>query len=148
MNYREAVIADIRQIQFVRNAVKENMLSDPALVSDKDCEDYMTIRGKAWVCEQDGKIVGFSYVDVLENNIWALFVLPDHAEKGIGKTLHKLMLDWYFANYENSLWLGTAPGTRAEIFYQMQGWTTAGMHGKEVKFEMKKENWLQKHNHN
>ena len=36
MIYREAAIRDIAQIQFVRNAVKENRLSDPALVPDKD----------------------------------------------------------------------------------------------------------------
>jgi hypothetical protein len=32
MTIREALITDIPQIQIVRNSVKENMLSDPALV--------------------------------------------------------------------------------------------------------------------
>ena len=35
MIFRESEIKDIGQIQFVRNAVKENRLSDPALVPDK-----------------------------------------------------------------------------------------------------------------
>ena len=55
MNFREATVTDIPQIQRVRNAVKENVLSDPALVSDTDCIDYITRRGKGWVCEADGK---------------------------------------------------------------------------------------------
>ncbi len=142
MNYREAEIKDIKQIQVVRNAVKENVLSDPALVSDKDCEEYMTTRGRAWVCEIDDVIVGFAYIDMKENNIWALFVTPEHAEKGIGKTLHKIMLDWYFNVSDKKLWLGTAPGTRAEAFYRKQGWKEAGMHGKEIKFEITAEDWL------
>ncbi len=141
MIFREAIIADIKGIQFVRNAVKENMLSDPALVSDKDCVEYMTVRGKAWVCEIDKTIVGFAYVDMKENNVWALFVLPEHAEKGIGKMLHKIMLDWYFDQTDIAIWLGTAPGTRAERFYEKQGWKRVGMHGKEVKFEMTSADW-------
>ncbi len=141
MIFREAEISDIKQIQIVRNSVKENMLSDPALVSDKDCEEYMTVRGKAWVCEIDKTIVGFAYVDMQDNNIWALFVDPAYAEKGIGKTLHKIMMDWYFDNTNTTVWLGTAPNTRAEKFYEKQGWKKTGMHGKETKFEMDLETW-------
>ena len=144
MIYREANITDIRQIQIVRNSVSENMLSDPALVSDKDCEEYMTVRGKAWVSEINKNIVGFAYVDMQENNVWALFVHPAHAEKGIGKTLHKIMMDWYFEHTSKTIWLGTAPNTRAALFYEKQGWKKAGMHGKETKFEMDFETWRNK----
>lgn len=141
MKFREAEVKDIQQIQVVRNAVKENVLSDPALVSDKDCEEYMTIRGKAWVCEIETKIVGFAYVDMKENNIWALFVTPEHAGKGIGKELHNIMMNWYFGLTDKTAWLGTAPGTKAELFYRMQGWKETGMHGKEIKFEMTLDDW-------
>ena len=41
MIFREATIADIPSIQVVRNAVKENMLSDPALVPDSDVMEYI-----------------------------------------------------------------------------------------------------------
>ena len=142
MIFRKAQISDIKGIQFVRNAVKENMLSDPALVPDKDCEEYMTVRGKAWVCEKGDTIVGFAYVDMKDNNVWALFVLPEFAEKGIGKALHNMMIDWYFSQTKTTIWLGTAPGTRAELFYEKQGWKKAGMHGKEKKLEMDFETWM------
>ena len=141
MIFREANPVDIPQIQFVRNSVKENMLSDPALVPDKDCEEYMTVRGKAWVCEINERIVGFAYVDMKENNIWALFVQPEYAEKRIGKTLHDIMLNWYFSVTNKKVWLGTAPNTRAETFYRKQGWKEIGMHGKEIKFEMTFDDW-------
>ena len=141
MIFREAKTKDVQQIQFVRNSVKENMLSNPALVSDKDCEEYMTTRGNAWICEVGEVIVGFAYVDMQEHNIWALFVLPGYAAKGIGKKLHKMMMDWYFDHTEKTVWLGTAPNTRAELFYEMQGWKKVGMHGKETKFEMTADDW-------
>ena len=121
MLFREATINDIPAIQIVRNSVKENQLSDPSLVSDKDCESYLTVRGKGWVCEIDNQVVGFSIADILANNIWALFVHPEYEGKGIGKRLHDLMLEWYFTQTRNTVWLGTAPGTRAENFYQRAG---------------------------
>ncbi|MBL0202050.1 MAG: GNAT family N-acetyltransferase [Chitinophagaceae bacterium] len=142
MIYREAAIRDIAQIQFVRNAVKENRLSDPALVPDKDVAAYIIQRGKGWVCEVDKRIVGFSIVDLVENNVWALFVHPDFEALGIGKKLHELMMDWYFDQTNKKIWLGTEPKSRAETFYRIQGWKEVGVHGKgEIKFEMDFETW-------
>jgi GNAT superfamily N-acetyltransferase len=142
MIFREAILEDIKQIQIVRNAVKENTLSDPNLVPDKDVEEYLFNRGKGWVCEIDKEVVGFSIVDLTDNNIWALFIHPDFAGKGIGKKLHDMMLDWYFDQTKETVWLGTSPKTRAEQFYRMQGWKEVGTHGKEeIKFEMYFENW-------
>ena len=142
MIFREAINADIPQIQVVRNAVRENMLSDPALVPDKDCQEYINNRGRGWVCEIDGKVVGFSIVDIIDKNVWALFVHPDHDKKGIGRELHDLMIDWYFLQTKETIWLGTAPMTRAESFYRKAGWEEIGLHGKgEIKFEMTASKW-------
>ena len=142
MIFRTAVKTDIPQIQVVRNAVKENRLSNPAFVSDSDVENFITQRGKGWVCEMDNTIVGFAIADLQDNNIWALFIHPDHEGKGIGKKLHSLMLDWYFSQGKENVWLGTSPDTRAEKFYRKAGWKENGMHGsKEVKFEMTAGEW-------
>ena len=142
MIFREAVINDIKQIQVVRNSVKENVLSNPSLVTDKDCEEYMTIRGKGWVCEIEDQIVGFAIADLKENNIWALFIDPQFERKGIGRELHRMMLDWYFSQSRETIWLGTAFDTRAEKFYRSAGWKEVGTHGsKEIKFEMTYDEW-------
>ena len=146
MIYREAEITDIGQIQIVRNAVKENRLSDPALVPDKDVEEYMTKRGKGWVCEIENIVVGFAIIDLIENNVWALFLLPEFEAKGIGKKLHQIMMDWYFVHTKEKVWLGTAPNSRAEKFYSMQGWKEVGIHGQgEIKFEMSFNRWSDAH---
>jgi len=142
MIFREAKAEDIKQIQVVRNSVKENMLSNPDLVTDADCLEFITQRGKGWVCEIDNQIVGFSIVDLKDNNIWALFLLPELEKRGIGRILHDMMLDWYFEQTNTNVWLGTAPKTRAEMFYRKAGWTEIGTHGKgEIKFEMSHETW-------
>lgn len=72
---REARKVDIPQIQVVRNSVKENTLSDPALVTDADCEEFLFKRGKGWVCEIESRMVGFSIADLKEHNIWAFFYI-------------------------------------------------------------------------
>ncbi|HUC80899.1 MAG TPA: GNAT family N-acetyltransferase [Flavisolibacter sp.] len=142
MQYREATIDDIPQLQTVRNAVKENALSDPSLVKDADYIPYLQKRGKGWICEADSKIVGFAIADVQSANIWALFLLPAYEGKGIGRKLHGLMLDWYFSQTDKTVWLSTAPHSRAERFYRKAGWQEAGTYGKgETKFEMTKEMW-------
>ena len=142
MNFRDAEIKDIPQIQVVRNLVKENQLSDPALVPDSDVQDYITRRGRGWVCEINGQIVGFAIADLVDNNIWALFIHPDFEKLGIGKKLHDEMMNWYFLQTDKTVWLGTSPKTRAELFYRKAGWKEVGVHGKgEIKFEMTKDEW-------
>ncbi|NEU08181.1 GNAT family N-acetyltransferase [Flavihumibacter sp. R14] len=142
MTIREASIEDIKQIQFVRNSVKENTLSDPNLVTDEDCIEFITERGKGWVCEIDHEIVGFAIVDLKDKNIWALFLRPEFEKQGIGRQLHDTMLGWYFQQSKSSIWLGTSSMTRAEAFYRKAGWKEIGTHGKaEIKFEMTCDDW-------
>ncbi|MCJ8166661.1 GNAT family N-acetyltransferase [Pontibacter sp. E15-1] len=145
MQLREATISDIRQIQIVRHSVKENTLSNPERVTDADCEEFLTKRGKGWVCEIDGLIVGFAIADLKDNNIWALFLRPEFEGRGFGHQLHELMLDWYFGTGKENVWLGTLPNTRAEKFYRKKGWKETGLHGdKEIEFEMTRADWLEK----
>ncbi|WP_017258151.1 GNAT family N-acetyltransferase [Pedobacter arcticus] len=142
MVIREAKTEDIKQIQIIRNSVNQNTLSNPNLVTDVDCENFITVKGKGWVSEIDSQIVGFAIVDLKENNIWALFLHPKFEGKGIGKQLHKTMLDWYFTQTKATVWLGTEFDTRAEQFYSKAGWTKVGTNGqKEIKFEMTYEAW-------
>lgn len=142
LDFREAKAEDIPQIQLIRNSVKENILSNPDLVTDELCLEFITKRGKGWVCEVDKQIVGFSIVDLKERNVWALFLNPNYENIGIGKQLQKIMLDWYFSQSSENIWLGTDPNTRAEHFYRKSGWNEIGTHENgEIKFEMTQEKW-------
>lgn len=144
MIYREATTADIPEIMRVRFSVKENVLSNPSLVTDADCEDYINRRGKGWVCEIENRIVAFAIADLHDHNIWALFVEPGYDGRGIGKRLHDDMLDWYFSQANHRVWLSTSPGTRAEQFYRKAGWTQTGItKSGEIKFEMSADEWKQ-----
>lgn len=139
---RIAQIHDIPQIQLVRNAVLENRLSNPLLVTDEDCRIYLSEKGKGWVAIEADRVVGFAIVDLAGQNIWALFVQPGFDQQGIGRKLHNTMLDWYFEQRNETVWLSTAPNTRAATFYRMSGWQEAGTYGKgELRFEMTADSW-------
>jgi GNAT superfamily N-acetyltransferase len=146
MLFRKATIKDIKPMQVVRHAVKENVLSNPALVTDAAVEEYITLRGQGWVCEVEGTVVGFAIADVKGHSIWALFVDPAFEKKGIGRTLHDTMLDWYFQQTTQKVWLSTGLDTRAATFYRTAGWEEAGtIPGKnELRFELTFEKWTQK----
>jgi GNAT superfamily N-acetyltransferase len=140
--YRQAVVADIPAIQQVRHAVRENRLSNPALITDKMVAQYMFERGKGWVATHGNTLAGFAIADLVADNIWALFVAPAYEGRGVGSTLQQLMLDWYFLQGKKWVWLGTAPGTRAAAFYLHTGWVHSGMHEKnEMKFELTAKQW-------
>jgi GNAT superfamily N-acetyltransferase len=121
-NIREAIAGDISGIQIVRHAVQENRLSDPGRITDEDVRQYILHRGKGWVYEEGDRILGFAIGDLQDANIWALFVLPEAERKGIGRLLHDTMVQWIFAHGIETIWLSTAPGTRAEGFYRNAGW--------------------------
>ncbi len=143
MTIREATIEDIPQIQIVRNSVKENRLSSPDRVTDKDCEDHLTILGKGWVAVADYMIIGFAIVDLSGRSVWALFLLPEFENKGYGKKLHTVMMDWYFTLTREPIWLKTASNTRAETFYNKNGWTEIEFTSEEIKFEMNYDEWTE-----
>ena len=145
MDIREASIADIPQLQEIRNSVRENILSNPALIGKSDYKKFITSKGKGWVCVDEKIITGFAIVDLKGHNIWALFVRPGSERQGIGIRLHETMMTWYFGQTRHTIWLSTAPGTRAEQFYRAAGWIETGTHGNnEIKFEMTYDNWLLK----
>jgi GNAT superfamily N-acetyltransferase len=134
LRFRRAVSADIPAMSAIRLSVRENVLSDPARVTLQMYEDYLDQDGRGWVGEIDGVVVAFSYADRHKASIWALFVSPQHEGLGLGKALLGLAVGWLFELGHARVRLGTTPGTRADRFYQAQGWTRMPGHGGEVEY--------------
>jgi GNAT superfamily N-acetyltransferase len=146
MLFREAQLTDIPALFDVRYSVTENVLRNRALVTAESTADYLTRRGKGWLCEAEGQVAGFAIADLQDHSIWALFVRPEFVRHGVGKQLHRLMMAWYFAQTQETVWLSTAPGTRAEEFYRRNGWKETGRTSSgEVRFEMTAEEWQTAH---
>jgi GNAT superfamily N-acetyltransferase len=134
---RQATVADIAAMHRVRLTVRENVLSNPARVTEAHYLAAINERGRGWVIEAKGEIVAFAFGDATDGSIWALFVDLGHEGKGYGKQLQAVMLDWLWAQGLQRLWLTTARGSRAEQFYGMTGWQAAGITPDgDARFEM------------
>jgi len=135
---REMLHSDVPDVHMIRLRVRENRLSDPSVVTEQDYHDFMARDTMSWVHELDDVITGFVMVDFEKQNLWALFVAPEHESAGIGKALHETMCDAFFKRAE-SLRLTTDPHTRAARFYRKAGYTACGLtaDGKELIFELR-----------
>jgi len=134
---REATRSDIPALVAVRGAVKENVL-----MSDIPLERLaagLEVRGRGWVAEHEGQVVGFSMADRDEAMIWALFLLPEWEGQGLGRVLLGRAVEWLWGEGCERIWLTTEPGSRAEGFYAHLGWAQMGVTEKgEVRFELQR----------
>lgn len=135
LHYRLARSADIGAMSAIRLSVTENVLSDPAKVTAQMYRDYMEALGRAWVCEADGKVVGFCYAVRADASIWALFLDSAHEGRGIATRLLDMACDWLRDIGKTQAVLSTTPDTRADRFYAARGWQRAEpVEGNEVFF--------------
>lgn len=128
MNFsiRTAAANDIPAMHRLRSGVRENRLSDPRRISEASYLPYIAA-GSAWVAETDAGTVGFAAIDAQARSVWALFIDPNAEGAGIGRALHRRMLEWAREQGIACLSLDTGKGTRAAQFYQRAGWTRAGI---------------------
>ena len=132
---RTAGSADIAAMHRIRLAVRENRLSNPQAITEESYLPFVSA-GSAWIAELHGNITGFAAIDRPAGNVWALFVAPEAEGQGVGRALHDAMLDWARQQGLGRLWLSTAKGSRAELFYRRAGWEMAGPTANgELRFE-------------
>jgi GNAT superfamily N-acetyltransferase len=118
---RVATVEDIPDMHRVRLSVTENRLTSSAITEASYVPEIQT-RGRGWVAVEDGRILGFAVGNRENGNIWALFVTPSAEGRGVGRRLHDEMVAWLFDQGCRRLWLSTAPGTKAQRFYESAGW--------------------------
>jgi GNAT superfamily N-acetyltransferase len=103
MSINAALANDVPEMMRVRFLVKENVLSNPALVTPDDCLRHITTDGFGFCWHEGGQLLGFSIANHIVGNVWALFVDPAHEGRGIGRALHDALLDKYFASHEGPI---------------------------------------------
>jgi GNAT superfamily N-acetyltransferase len=141
MTMRLATLADIDAMHRVRMSVRENTLSDPRRIDHGQYRAMLQERGRGWVYEVDGTIIGFAVADHSRRNMWALFVAPGFERRGIGRALHDAAVTWLFERSREALWLNTGRDTRAEQFYAAAGWRRTGVEETgELRLELAYEN--------
>ncbi len=130
---RQALPADIPALFKVRTSVRENYLSMEALaqlnITPETLPNLLAGAGRGWVVEFSRKIVAFAMANASEKTIFAVFVLPEHEGKGLGRWLMKEAEQWLLNQGCQAIWLLTDrnPQVRANGFYRYFGWQDDGV---------------------
>ena len=128
MVLREMLQQDICGCFQVRTSVRENRYSLEALrqegITEASVAEMLATTHKGWVCEVEGKIVGFSMGNRKNGEFWVVAVLPEYEGRGIGRKLMELTVQWLRASPCADIWLRTSPdtSTRAYALYKKFGW--------------------------
>jgi len=131
---RKMTVADLPEVFAVRISTVENSvtlqeLEDEYELTQDSLAAAMQLSAKGWVCEVDGKIVGFAMGDSESGEMTVIAVLGAFERQGIGEKLLTKVRDWLFECGHDEVWLVTTPDPnfRAYGFYQSQGWIATGV---------------------
>jgi len=128
MLYREIIPEDIPALFKVRTKTDQNNFTMDDLlalgINHDSVRDKLTTSYKGWLCEIEGRVVGFTMGDRETGELWVIAVLPEYIRMGIGGRLLALTEKWLFSEGCERLWLTTDIDTeiRAYSFYLKNGW--------------------------
>jgi GNAT superfamily N-acetyltransferase len=128
MIYRPITPEDVPDLFAVRVATHENRLTLDELadlgITTATVRQKLAGSYAGWLCESDGRVVGFAMGDCATGELWVIAVLPEYIGRGIGGELLQRVEAWLFAQGCNRLWLTTDidPSLKAYGFYRRHGW--------------------------
>ncbi|GHD61064.1 GNAT family N-acetyltransferase [Jeongeupia chitinilytica] len=141
MLIRETRADDLPALFVLRGQTRDNALTPEELAGygiTPESSAAAMQRGevKGWLCEIDGRIVGFASGDRDGGEMLVLALLPDFEGRGIGKALLGCVVAWLQSLGHARIWLvaNPDPKVRAHGFYRRCGWVATGemINGEEV----------------
>jgi ribosomal protein S18 acetylase RimI-like enzyme len=133
MIFRTMQKTDIADCFRVRTSVRENKFTLEGLakigITEESVGRMLGSTHQGWVCEVDGRVVGFSMGNKTNGEFWVVAVLPEFEGRGIGKRLTVLTQEWLWESGCGEIWLWTSPdrSTRAYGMYVKLGWRDCGV---------------------
>ena len=132
--YRKMTVSDLPAAFSVRLSTIENAITMQELEEDYGITPVslaaaMQSAVQGWLCEDNGRMVGFAMGDRVTGEVQVVAVLPSHEGRGIGKRLLSQVRDWLFAAGHTEIWLlaNPDPDIRAAGFYRKLGWRATGV---------------------
>jgi GNAT superfamily N-acetyltransferase len=112
----------------VRTAVAENALTLEQLerTGITPASVAASLRARGWVAEKEGVVVALAIADGETRSIFALFVAPGYEGRGLGSALLDRAVRWLQGESSGTIWLTTAPDTRAAALYARRGFVVTG----------------------
>ncbi len=125
---RKILHKDVSNLFKVRVATRENALSLSDLeelgITEESIHSAIDDSHCGWLCELDGKTVGFAMGDFRAKELTVIALLPEYENQGIGAKLLNRVEAWLSAKKCNKIWLTTDIdiNLRAYGFYIKHGW--------------------------
>lgn len=141
LSYRELSVDDLPAVFALRLSTVENRVTMEELEADygvtpQSLAEGMKTHVRGWLCEDAGRVVGFSMGTKETGEVTVVAVAPEYEGLGIGKNVLSRVQDWLFCEGHDEVWLWAAadPSVRAYQFYRRLGWRTTGetRHGDEM----------------
>ncbi|UXY13714.1 GNAT family N-acetyltransferase [Chitiniphilus purpureus] len=133
MLIRPTTVADLPELFRLRAQTRENALGPEYLATlgiTPATAAASLVNGdtRGWLCEVDGRIVGFASGDRTSGEMLVLAVLPDFEGRGIGRRLLNEVVAWLQVCDCPRIWLtaNPDPSGRAYGFYRRCGWAPTG----------------------
>lgn len=130
---RLASANDVSAIFAVRTSVRDNYLSYDDLyelgLTEGVLKDFIA-SSCVWVAEVNAQVVGFVIADVEGGCVFAVFLLPEHEGRGMGRLLMAEAESHLFIRHQK-IWLETdgREAVRANGFFRKCGWRPAATLG-------------------
>lgn len=109
MIFRKVERKDVPELFSVRIATRENRMTMQALaamgITPGSTIEALAHSVAGWLCEIDGKTVGFSMGHKDTGEMLVVAVLPEYEKRGIGKRLMELTQNWLFSHWHREIWL-------------------------------------------
>jgi ribosomal protein S18 acetylase RimI-like enzyme len=128
VTFREIQARDLPRIFAVRLATWHNDNGREELtrlgITPESVRQRLAESHRGWLCEVDGRTVGFAMGDGQTGEMWVIAVLRECEGRGIGRRLLRLVEDWLASEGWQEIWLTTHTdeGVRAVGFYRQAGW--------------------------
>lgn len=135
LNIRPITHADIPALFTVRVATHENAMTLEELarlgITPETVAERLGQTHAGWLCEAEGRVVGFAMGDRATGEMWVIALLPEYVGRGIGSRLLREVETWLGATGWDRIWLTTDPDTslRAYTFYRQHGWVDDRLDG-------------------
>jgi ribosomal protein S18 acetylase RimI-like enzyme len=126
--YRQITEGDVSVLFVVRTETHENRLTREELtrlgITEDSVKKKLAGSFNGWLCETDGRIVGFAMGDRSTGEMWVIAVLPDYVGRGIGGQLLTKVEQWLLESGCTRLWLTTDVDQQLKAygFYRRYGW--------------------------
>jgi ribosomal protein S18 acetylase RimI-like enzyme len=128
MTFRAIQPDDLAAIFEVRIATWHNPNGDVELralgITPDSVRELMRDSHRGWLCEIEGRTVGFAMGNRRTGEMWVIAVLKEFEGRGIGRQLLGLVENWLESEGWTEIWLTTDTNEdfRAVGFYRHEGW--------------------------